>query len=117
MAESHPASNGKTDPERSALNAQIMECESTLAWLRDPRGASARAKWQQILNDYEQVLHNVNAEPSVLKNAAFAVDIAKKCLNLELFYVQRLGAAKSALARHEDHGPTASSERTLTFMR
>lgn len=117
MAEPSP-SDSATDTTRqeAACRVAIEDADKALNWWRDPRGLGVRARYDKILQDYEQILHNVNADPMILKNAAFAVDIIKKFLSMESYFENKRKSASNALKQLQESQPKNHDEVEMTFM-
>lgn len=96
----------------------VSEAQNALEWIQHPRARPIIERFRGMARDYEDVLHNANADPMILKNAAFAVKIASQCADIEAFYEQKLKAAKAALERvQEEMGKPDLVSRITSFMR
>ena len=119
MADSDNGQPSPRDTALAALRAQREDAKIALAWFAGPAWARIEARYRQILDRYERLLHNPNIETALRDRACMAVMVAEEFLGVQASYAQQLKSAEAKLAEleRENSPPERVWERILTFMR
>lgn len=114
-----PSFNGDDlqDAKIASLRNLIADCEKALEYLNDPRFKPIYARYQQIVSDYDLLLHNVNVDERTRDRAAHAVDVGGKFLNIRRYFEYRMKQAKSDLAVELGIHKSEAREHDFSFMR
>jgi len=104
---------------RSILLAQKKDAELALDWFEGPAYARISERYEAILLNYEQLLHDVGASSAQRDNAAWAVHACKRLISVKEEFETQLKRSIASLAELDSNGQASSNlwERLFTFVR